>query len=191
MTFVLALMGAAIFVILVGFYLSWRATRLDRLHTRVETARAALDAALARRLAAVMDLAGSGMLDPASSVLLADAASAARRSEGPDSEAAETDLTLAVRAVYNELKESVGEQRDQLVDNPAYLLLLEVQSTARQVGIAHSYHTNSVEAVRAAHSRPLVRAFKLAGYAGIPSPFNIDDAPPELAKSGVSDPTPR
>ena len=32
-----------------GVYVSWRAGRLDRLHTRVETARAALDAALVRR----------------------------------------------------------------------------------------------------------------------------------------------
>ena len=35
--------------ILVGVYVSWRAGRLDRLHARVEAARAALDAALVRR----------------------------------------------------------------------------------------------------------------------------------------------
>ena len=36
--------------ILVGVYVSWRAGRLDRLHARVEAARAALDAALVRLL---------------------------------------------------------------------------------------------------------------------------------------------
>jgi hypothetical protein len=35
--------------LLVGVYISWRAGRLDRLHTRLDTARAALDAALLRR----------------------------------------------------------------------------------------------------------------------------------------------
>ena len=33
-------------VVLWGFYVSWRASRLDRLHNRVEAARTALDLAL-------------------------------------------------------------------------------------------------------------------------------------------------
>ena len=33
-------------VAMTGVYVSWRAGRLDRLHTRLETARASLDAAL-------------------------------------------------------------------------------------------------------------------------------------------------
>ena len=64
--------------VLVGFYVSWRASRLDRLHTRVETARAALDAALVRRGAVVLEFASSGLLDPATSLLLAGAAHDAR-----------------------------------------------------------------------------------------------------------------
>jgi hypothetical protein len=64
--------------VLIGFYLSWRASRLDRLHTRVETARAALDAALVRRSAVVLELASSGLLDPATSLLFAGAAHDAR-----------------------------------------------------------------------------------------------------------------
>ena len=43
--------------ILVGVYVSWRAGRLDRLHARVEAARAALDAALVRRSAVALELA--------------------------------------------------------------------------------------------------------------------------------------
>ncbi|WP_082376971.1 hypothetical protein [Nocardiopsis sp. NRRL B-16309] len=39
-----------------GVYLSWRATRLHRLHVRVDIARAALEEALRRRGAAVLDL---------------------------------------------------------------------------------------------------------------------------------------
>ena len=46
LTITIIIVAAAI---LAGVYVSWRAGRLDRLHARVETARAALDAALVRR----------------------------------------------------------------------------------------------------------------------------------------------
>ncbi len=40
---------AVLAVVLWSFYVSWRASRLDRLHNRVEAARTALDLALVRR----------------------------------------------------------------------------------------------------------------------------------------------
>ena len=49
----------------VGVYISWRAGRLDRLHARLEAARFALDAALVRRSSVALELASSGLLDPA------------------------------------------------------------------------------------------------------------------------------
>jgi len=83
--------------ILLGVYVSWRAGRLDRLHARVETARAALDAALVRRSSVALELAASGLLDPATSMLVAGAAHDARAAGAPD-ELAESDLTRALRA---------------------------------------------------------------------------------------------
>ena len=73
--------------ILVGVYVSWRAGRLDRLHARVEAARAALDAALVRRSSISVELAASGLLDPATSLLIAGAAHDARAAgaSGPQS----------------------------------------------------------------------------------------------------------
>ena len=65
-------------IVLWGFYVSWRASRLDRLHNRAEAARTALDLAMVRRSAVAYELASSGLLDPATSLLLADAA---RRAE--------------------------------------------------------------------------------------------------------------
>jgi hypothetical protein len=59
--------------LLIGVYVSWRAGRIDRLHGRVDMARAALDAALLRRSSVAFELASSAMLDPATSVLLAGA----------------------------------------------------------------------------------------------------------------------
>src|SRR5690349_21831056 len=65
-------------LLLIGAYASWTAGRLDRLHHRVDLARAALETELARRSALVAELAGSEILDPASALLLLDAAHRAR-----------------------------------------------------------------------------------------------------------------
>src|SRR5579863_2298484 len=87
--------------VLVGVYVSWRAGRLDRLHARVEAARAALDAALLRRNCVAVELASSGLLDPATSVLLAEAAHDARTGTRPR-ELAESDLSRALRAAFGQ-----------------------------------------------------------------------------------------
>lgn len=50
------------------------ASRLDRLHRKVSASRAALDTQLVRRASASAELAASGLLDPVSSVLVAEAA---------------------------------------------------------------------------------------------------------------------
>ena len=63
-----------ILVIGIAWYLSYSAARLDRLHAKVEGAMSALDAALVRRAEAALELANSGVLDPASALLIADAA---------------------------------------------------------------------------------------------------------------------
>src|SRR3954470_2112159 len=62
-------------LLVLGWYLAYSAGRLDRLHHRVETLRAALDAQLARRAAAAVEAAP--LLDPATGLLLADAATEA------------------------------------------------------------------------------------------------------------------
>ncbi|HYK30083.1 MAG TPA: hypothetical protein VEV61_19145, partial [Streptosporangiaceae bacterium] len=70
MTLMAVTIVIAVFAVF-GVYVSWRAGRLDRLHARVEGARFALDAALVRRSSIALELAASGLLDPATSVLLA------------------------------------------------------------------------------------------------------------------------
>ncbi len=94
-----------------GVYVSWRAGRLDRLHTRLETARASLDVALVRRSSVTLELASSGLLDPATSLLLAGLAHDARSALAgrelagrglADRELAESDLTKALRTVFSQ-----------------------------------------------------------------------------------------
>jgi hypothetical protein len=74
-------------VALIAWYLSFSASRLDRLHHRVEGARSALDAQLVRRAEAALELATSGALDPASGLLVAGAAAEALAAGEADDEA--------------------------------------------------------------------------------------------------------
>src|SRR5712691_4107489 len=105
------------FFAVAGVYVSWRAGRLDRLHARVETARASLDAALVRRSSVALELASSGLLDPAASLLLADLAHDAR-SAHTGRELAESDLTRALRTVFSgpDFRDSVepGQGADEM-----------------------------------------------------------------------------
>ena len=75
-TDIVIVIAAALFM---GVYVSWRAGRIDRLHARVDMARAALDVTLLRRSSVALELATSGILDPATSLLLAAAVHDARR----------------------------------------------------------------------------------------------------------------
>ncbi|TDQ51611.1 hypothetical protein [Actinorugispora endophytica] len=158
-------------LVLFSFYLSWRATRLDRLHTRLETANAALDAALARRGAVVAELAAAGVLGPAAGVILSDAAARARRAEArADRELAESSLSRALRAVLAEAGDPPEESAD---------LLAETRAAAKRVYIARRFYNDAVSAIHTARSSRLVGVLRLAGKAGMPDYFEMDDEPPE------------
>ncbi|MQA93290.1 MAG: hypothetical protein GEV11_01150 [Streptosporangiales bacterium] len=163
-------------LVLLGFYVSWRAGRLDRLHTRVEAAQAALDAALIRRSAVTMELAASGALDPAASLLLAEAAQAARRAGDADHrELAESDLSRALRAVIGRPERGAAVAG---ADGGAELLA-ELDAACNQVYLARRFYNDAVAVTRVARSRRVVRALRLAGSAQLPGFFEIDDDPPE------------
>ena len=125
-------------LVLWSFYISWRASRLDRLHNRVEAARTALDLALVRRASAASELASSGLLDPATSLLLADAVRRARQVGPVERDLAESDLTRALRATLGDpdvRKEIVG-------DDGAAELVTEVEAAAQQVFIARKFYND-------------------------------------------------
>jgi hypothetical protein len=161
-------------LVLLGLYVSWRATRLDRLHVRLETARAGLDAALVRRAAVALELAASHDLDPAASLLLAAAAHEARVADGDDREVAESDLSRALRAVAGR----PGFRRT-LAERPGGAAVLDdLDAAIRGVSYARSFHNNAVTATRTARRRLLPRLLHLHGRAPLPDFFEIDDAPP-------------
>jgi len=164
----------------IGVYISWRAGRLDRLHARLEAAKFALDAALVRRSSVALELASSGLLDPATSVLLAEAAHDARSAQSAR-EMPESDLTRALRAVFSQpdfMALLAGREG-------AEELLSELESASHQVFLARKFYNDAVAATLAARRRWLAVIFRLAGRAATPEFFEIDDS---LAPAGESGP---
>ncbi|WP_299541026.1 hypothetical protein [uncultured Streptomyces sp.] len=161
-------------LVVIGVYLSWTAGRLDRLHARLDAARAALDAQLLRRASVAQELATSGVLDPASSILLYEAAHAARQAERDHREVAESELSAALRAVFGE-----SAQVEAVREIPGGVEAAgELAAAVRRVPMARRFHNDAVRAARALRRHRTVRWFRLAGHAPFPLAFEMDDTPP-------------
>lgn len=163
-------------IVLFGGYLSWTATRLDRLHVRLDAARVALDAQLIRRSAATLELARSGLLDVATAVILATAARSAQIADEEEREPAESALTRDLRAAFDD-----PEELAQLRETPEGAdLVQELAAAMRRVQLARRFYNESVRAVRQIRAYRRVRYFRLAGRAPEKPTFEIDDGPPAV-----------
>lgn len=181
-----------ILVVGVAWYLSYSAARLDRLHAKVEGAMSALDAQLVRRAEAALELANSGVLDPASALLVADSAteSLERTTEHPVTgdlldgqhiggrEHGESDLSAALRAALPvEVVAALRERDDEL----GWDALDRLAASGLRVQLARRFHHDATREVRRVRAKWTVRAFRLAGHAALPGPVEIDDdLPPAL-----------
>ncbi|MCB8903269.1 MULTISPECIES: hypothetical protein [unclassified Streptomyces] len=168
------LIWTVVALILIGVYLSWTAGRLDRLHSRIDAARAALDAQLLRRASVTQELATSGVLDPAASIVLYEAAHAARQAEEDHREVAESELSQALRVVFGE-PEQVELVREAPGGDEA---AEELAASVRRVPMARRFHNDAVRAARALRRHRTVRWFRLAGHAPFPLAFEMDDEAP-------------
>lgn len=164
----------AVALVAVALYLSWTAGRLDRLHARIDAARAALDAQLLRRASVAQELATAGVLDPAASIVLYESAHAARSAEPEQREVAESELSQALRAVFAEAV-TVTEVREAPGGTAA---IGELTQAVRRVPMARRFHNDAVRAARAVRRHRVVRWFRLAGHAPFPLAFEMDDEPP-------------
>jgi hypothetical protein len=161
-------------VVVAALYLRQLAGRLDRLHVRVEAAWDALDAQLVRRAAVAVDLAHSGLLDPASSVLLVEEAYGAQNADTHTRPRAESELTGALHAALPdtatvELVEQAARGRE---------LTASLRAACGRVVLARRFHDEAVRSTQALRDRRLVRWLHLAGTAPYPHPFEMDDLPP-------------
>jgi hypothetical protein len=169
---------AAAVLILLGLYLSWTAGRLDRMHARVDTSRAVLDAELLRRSSVVLDVAAGGLLDPASSVLLADAASRTRAESSDIRYEAESDLTSVLAALFADRGELAETRRDPALG----MAVDELAAVCRRAGHARRMHNEIVRGAQRLRRKRFVRWFRLAGHAPYPETAEFDDTiPPALA----------
>jgi len=141
---------------LLGWYLSFTAARLDRLHHRVETSWANLDSALHRRVGVALEISNSGYLDPASSLLLASAAHEAREATGDKREKLEKELSGDLASIYLEADEKVREM---------------IRVAQERASLAHALHADAVRSVHVVREKILVRLFRLAGHAPTPQYF--------------------
>lgn len=151
-----------------GWRLSWLATRVDRANARAERTWAALDAALVRRAQGAAELTLIPRVDPATALLVSDAAAAALESDldRAERERAESDLSHVLDLVTAEL----GPAADGVTD------------LWDRAGLSRRLHNDAVATARALHRRRTVRLFRLAGHADEPAPFEMaDDRRPSWA----------
>ncbi|GIL34359.1 hypothetical protein [Phycicoccus sp. DTK01] len=183
-----------IVLIVAAWYLSYAAARLDRLHAKAEGAMSALDAQLVRRAEATLELANSGALDPATALLLADAAteSVERTTEHPLAEdlldgqhfGGREEVESALSEVLSvtltdDVVTRLRADGDELVEES----LDRIASSALRVRMARRFHNDAVREVRRVRGKWVVRVFRLAGHAALPERVEFDDdLPSALAR---------
>lgn len=167
---------------LAAWYLSFSASRLDRLHHRVEGARSALDAQLVRRAEAALELATSGAVDPASGLLLVAAATQALEAgehtvaladQAPARERAESDLSQALRATLDD------ERLAELAADPLMAPLVErLGAACHRAQLARRFLNGAVTDARRVRRKGVASWLRLAGRAPLPQTVELDDEPP-------------
>lgn len=206
----LILIFAVLAIVLVLIWLA--ASRLDRLHRKVVSARLALDAQLVRRSSSAFSLAASGYLDPSSSILVAQAAHDASGDENegthelvialPDltpkdkvekvleaglsdgRTQAESQLSLTLRTALDD-----PEELSELYENAgASEMLNEVASAWYRVQLARRFYNEAVSQTIRVRKKRLVRFFHLAGNAPMPAMMEFDDAWPSALREASRSP---
>jgi hypothetical protein len=172
-------------------WLAWvSASRLDRLHRKVVASRIALDSQLVRRSSGAVDLAASGLLDPASSVLVADAAFAVLDDGGPVTspgealamdglgaarESAESELSATLRSALGDPEVVVSLRENPPGDD----LLAGLAAAWYRAQLARRFHNEAVAQAQRARRHWYVRLLHLAGRAPVPLTVELDDQMPD------------
>lgn len=200
-----ALVGLLI-VLVIGWVLWLLANRVDRLHRKVLRSRATLEAQLAQRSVAAVELAMSGVLDPVSSVLVADVAQRAVAAapgrvvpdgfdgadeldgiatvgppagEQADRALAESELSRTLRAVLEPHDAAELAEAGKEVD-----ALTRLDAAWFRLEVARRFHNAHVTEVRRLRANPVVRLLRLAGHAPMPSSVEMDDLRPAIPTVG-------
>lgn len=161
MTNTLVLLALLIFFL---WYLSFTATRLDRLHHRVETSWAALDSLLQRRAAIALEIAHSSFADPGLALILNQAAHVAREAEISGRSEAESGLTGSLGLLLM----NVNEETDDA-------LLRELSDITDKIRVAVKLHVEAVNRTQLVRRKLVVKTFRLAGRAPLPTIHKFEE----------------
>ena len=151
-------------VLLLAWYLSFLAGRLDRLHHRVETSWEHLDALLQRRAAIALEISHSESLDPATGMLLTAAAYQAREANIIERSEAESSLSESLRFISKEQDTGINKS-----------LLDELSRITEKISLAITIHLEAVNSARSLRNKLIFRIFRLAGHAPLPVRYSFED----------------
>ena len=156
------IIAAVVVTLFLFVWVSWTVTRLDRLQGRTALARSALDAALVRRAAALQALAShpDTALGPRREARLLELAAASLDADDSTREAAENDLSRALRDI------PAGADPE---------LLADLTEAARRVALARRFYNDAVRDTRELRHRRLARLLRVHAHRPLPRFFDIDD----------------
>ena len=154
-------------IVIIGWYLSFLASRLDRLHHRVETSWATLDSLLQQRAALAQQIVAESNLDPATAYLISTSAISARKANIIERSAAESVLSESLKLVQN-------SAQDNSLELPSEILV-ELSDITNKVKMAINIHLEAVNATRNVRSKIFIRLFRLAGKAPLPVRYEFED----------------
>ena len=146
------------------WYLSFTASRLDRLHHRVETSWAALDSLLQRRAAIALEIAHSSFADPGLALILNQAAHLAREADISERSEAESGLTGSLGLLLMNVHENTDD-----------VLLKELSDVTDKIRVAVKLHVEAVNRTQLLRRKLIVKLFRLAGRAPLPSIYKFED----------------
>ena len=157
----------ALVVLIFAWYLSFSASRLDRLHHRVETSWEHLDALLQRRAALALEISHQVDLDPATDLILTQSAYVSREEAIVDRNDAERSLSESLKF----LRDS-AHNGEVTISVP---LLDELTNLTEKINLAIAIHLEGVNSVEKLRSKFIYRLFHLAGKAKLPRIYSFEE----------------
>jgi hypothetical protein len=154
-------------ILLLAWYLSFSATRLDRCHHRVETSWEHLDALLQRRAALALEIARLSDIDPATEMILTSSAYQSRAANIGDREDAETTLSESLKFLHQNALSGEITIKVAFID--------ELSSLTDKIRTAIAIHLEAISSVRNLRSKLVFRFFHLAGRAKWPEKYHFED----------------
>ena len=151
--------GIAVLLLLFAWYLSFSASRLDRLHHRVETSWEHLDA--------LLEISHQTALDPATDFILLQSAYVSREEAIVDRNDAERSLSESLKLLRESARDGDFTISVRLLD--------ELTALTEKITLAILIHLEAVNSVAKLRAKLIYRLFHLAGKAKLPRVYSFEE----------------